>query len=174
MTEPLSTTASAIAMAGFAAESSKLVFKFFYGVASAPANIHNASIALRSLHVTLNNLRQSGTRLDPQYKFSTHFCRRLNDCLKALNTFEAKIGKIDAIFGKEGTRQRPSDNRARRSWERVRWLLLGEQETRRFLEKVKLYHNEFSLELLGLLAKLDMALYVVPDPSPSRTKLTLR
>lgn len=152
MTEPLSTTASAIAMAGFAAESSKLVFKFFHGVASAPANIHSASIALRSLHVTLTNLRESGTKLDPQYKFSTHFCRRLNDCLKDLNTFEAKIGKIDAIFGKEGTRQRPSDKRARRLWERVRWLLLGEQETRRFLEKVKLYHNEFSLELLVLLA----------------------
>ncbi|KAL8751039.1 MAG: hypothetical protein Q9184_006203 [Pyrenodesmia sp. 2 TL-2023] len=151
MTEPLSTTASAIAIAGFAAESSKLIFKFFHGVASAPANIHDASIALRSLHMTLTALQQRGTRLDPQYKFSTHFCRRLDDCLEDLKTFEAKISKIDAIFDKEGTRQRHSDNRARRSWEIVRWLLHGEQETRRFLEKVKLYHNEFSLELFGLL-----------------------
>ncbi|KAL8750150.1 MAG: hypothetical protein Q9184_006529, partial [Pyrenodesmia sp. 2 TL-2023] len=144
-----------MAIAGFVAEFSKLMFKFFHGVASAPANVHDASVALRSLHVTLTNLQQSGTKLDPQYKFSTHFCCRLDDCLKELKTFEAKIGKIDAIFGKEGSRQRPSNNRARRSWGRVRWLLLGEQETRRFLEKVSLYHNEFSLELLGLLATIN-------------------
>lgn len=151
MVEPLSATASIIAVVGFAAESSKFMFKFLRGVAHVPANIHDSSLALKSLYVTLTNLQQRSTKLDPQYEFPAHFCQRLNDCLKDLKTFEAKIGKIDAILGKKGTRKRDWDGKPRRSWEGIRWLLVGEQETRRFLEKVKVYQIEFSLELLGLL-----------------------
>ncbi|KAL8714062.1 MAG: hypothetical protein Q9225_006637 [Loekoesia sp. 1 TL-2023] len=163
MVEPLSATASIIAVVGFAAESSKLMFKVFQGVVHRPANIHDASLALKSLYVTLTNLQQRSTKLDPKYEFPAHFCQRLNDCLKDLKTFEAKIGKVDAILGKEGTRKRDWDGKTRRSWERIRWLLVGEQETRRFLEKVKLYQNEFSLELLGLLTLIN------GSPTSSRT-----
>ena len=151
MAEPLSTAASIIAVVSFAAESSKVMFKFFEGIAHAPANIHESALALKSLYMTLTNLQQSGTKLDPKYKFPAHFCGRLNDCLTDLKTFEAKIGKIDAKFGKQGTRQHYWDGTTRRSCERVRWLLVGERETRRFLERVKMYQNEFFLELLGLL-----------------------
>lgn len=151
MAEPLSTTASIMAVVGFAAESSKIMFKFFHGVNSMPANVHESLLALKSLHVTMTNLQQSGTKLDPKYKFPTHFCHRLSECLHDLKAFEAKIGKIDAKFGKKGTRKCDWDGKTRRSWERVRWLLVGEQETGKFLEKVKAYQNEFFLELLILL-----------------------
>lgn len=151
MAEPLSTIASVMAMAGFAAESSKTVFNFFRGIASMPANVHESLLALKSLHVTIINLQQSGMKLDPKYKFSSHFCQRLNECLNDLKTFEVKISKIDAKFGKKKSCKCDLDGKARRSWERVRWLLVGEQETGRFLEKVKFYQNEFFLELLMLL-----------------------
>ena len=151
MAEPLSASASIIAVVGFAAESSKLIFCFFQGITHAPANIHDSALALSSLYVTLTNLQKSGTKLDPNYKFPAHFCGRLNDCLKDLKGFEAKIGKIDAVFSNQGTRKHDWDTITRRSWERVEWLLVGEQETRRFLDKVKMYQNEFILELLGLL-----------------------
>ncbi|KAL8921172.1 MAG: hypothetical protein Q9172_004168 [Xanthocarpia lactea] len=151
MAEPLSASASIIAAIGFAAESSKLIFRFFQGIAHAPANIHDSALALSSLYVTLTSLQQSGTKLDPKYKFPAHFCSRLNDCLKDLKTFEAKLDKIDAVFSNRGTRKIDRDTKTRRSWERVKWLLVGEQDTRRFLEKVKMYQNEFVLELLGLL-----------------------
>lgn len=95
--------------------------------------------------MNLNSLQQVSTRLDPKYKFPAHFRHRLNECLKDLKAFEAKIGKIDDIFRKKG-------GKTRRPWESIRWLLGGEQEARRFLEKVKMYQNEFSTELLGLLA----------------------
>lgn len=68
-----------------------------------------------------------------------------------LETLEAKIGKVDVKFGKKGTRKGYWDGKARRSWERVRWLMIGEQEMGKFLKKVNLYHIEFSLELLTLL-----------------------
>ena len=151
MAESLSTGASIITVVGFAAESSKLMFRFFHGVAHAPANIHDSALALNSLYVTVTNLQQSGTKLDPKYKFPAHFCGRLNDCLKDLKAFEAKIGKIDAKFGRQGTRKHHWDGTMRRSCERVRWLLVGERETRRFLKRVRITQNEFFLELLGLL-----------------------
>jgi len=116
-----------------------------------PANVHESFLALKSLHVTMTNLQQSGTKLDPKYKFPTHFCHRLNECLNDLKTFEAKFGKIDAKFGKKRTRKRDWDDKVRRSWERVRWLLVGEQDTGKFLEKVKIYQIEFCLEFLVLL-----------------------
>ena len=151
MAEPLSASASIIAVVGFAAESSKLIFSFFQGIAHAPANVHDSALALSSLSVTLTNLQQSGTKLDPKYKFPAHFRSRLNDCLKDLKAFEAKIDKIDAVLSNRGTSRHDWDTKTRRSWERLRWLLVGEQETRRFLEKVTMYQNEFVLELLGLL-----------------------
>ncbi len=151
MAEPLSTTASVIAVVGFAAQTSQIMFKFFHGVASMPAKVHESLLALKSLHVTMTHLQQCGTKLDPKYKFPTHFCHRLSECLNDLKTFEAKIGKIDANFGKKGSRKRDWDGKTRRSWERVRWLLVGEQETGKFLENVKVYQNGFFLELLILL-----------------------
>lgn len=151
MAEPLSTTASIMAAVSFAAEYSKIMFKFFHGVASMPANVHESLLALSSLHVTMANLQQRGTKLDPKNKFPPHFCHRLDECLGDSKAFEARIGKIDAKFGKKATRKRDWDGKTRRSWERVRWLLVGEQETREFLEKVNLYQNEFHLELLTLL-----------------------
>ncbi|KAL8894464.1 MAG: hypothetical protein Q9192_004300 [Flavoplaca navasiana] len=138
MAEPLSASASIIAVVGFAAESSKLIFSFFQGITHSPATIHDSALALSSLYVTLTNVQQSGTKLGPSYKFPAHFCGRINDCLKDLKTFEAKIDKIDAVFSNRGIRKHDWDTKTRRSWERVRWLLVGEQETRRFLDKVKI------------------------------------
>ena len=151
MAEPLSTTAATIAVVSFAAESSKLVFKFFHELACVPANLHDSYSALTSLHVTLNKLQDCATKLDPNYRFPSHFCDRIYECLKDLRAFEAKIGEIDAIFGKKKVLRRDWNAKTRRSWERLRWLLVRERETRRFLENIKNYQDEFCLELLILL-----------------------
>lgn len=150
MAEPLSTTASVMAVIGFAAESSKLMFRSFHGAASMPARVHEFSVALKALNVTLTNLRQTGTKLDPKYSFPAHFCSRLNECLDDLRSFEAKLKKIDVIFGKKNQKKYAWDGKPRRMRERIRWQLLGEQEMGRFWEKMKLYQSEFSLELLCL------------------------
>ena len=151
MAEPLSITASTIAVVGLATESSKFMFNFFHGIKHVPANVHDTSIALKSLHVTLTGLQEIGTKLDPKYKFPAHFCHRLDECLEDLKIFEAKISKIDVILGTQKSCKRDWDGKTRKAWEKIRWLLGGEQETRRFLKRVKIYQNEFSLELQGLL-----------------------
>ena len=151
MAEPLSTTASTIAVVHLAAESSKLVFKFFHELKRMPANLRDSFLALTSLHVTLSKLQDCGTKLHSEYRFSAQFCDRISECLKDLKVFEAKLGEIDAIFRKRKIIGNQWNVRTRRSWERLRWLLVGEQETRRFLEKIQIYQNEFILELLILL-----------------------
>lgn len=151
MAEPLSTVASTIAIVGFAVDSTKVVFKFFHELARMPAAVHDSLITLNSFHVTLTRLQQSSTKLDSKYTFPAHFCRRISECLQDLKTFEAKIGETDAILDKKRSHKRNWNGKTRRSWERVRWLLMGEQDTKRFLDKVKAYQNEFSLELLFLL-----------------------
>ena len=151
MAEPLSTAASTIAVVGFAAESSKLVFRFFHDLAHMPAYLHDSFLALNSLHVTLDHLQEHGARPNAKYRFSAHFCDRINECLKDLKAFEVQIAEIDAIFGRKAALKRDWNGKARRSWERMRWLIVGEQETKRFLEKIKIYQNEFFLELLMLL-----------------------
>ena len=62
MAEPLSTTASIIAVVGFAAESSKLAIELFRKLARTPANVHDSLLALTTLHLTLNNLQDCGSK----------------------------------------------------------------------------------------------------------------
>ena len=151
MADPFSTTVSAMTVFGFAAQSSKVLFKFFRGVASLPSDVKESLRALESLHLTLINLQQSGAKLGPTYTFPPHLCHRLNECLNDLTTLETRIGKINAEFSEKGTLRHSWSGKARRSWERVRWPVVGEQELRKFLQKVKSYQAEFVLELLTLL-----------------------
>jgi hypothetical protein len=94
MSDPLSTTASVMTVIAFAAESSKILFKVFRGVTSMPIDVQASLQSLKSLHETMNNLQQTGTKLDPNHKFPAHFCRRLNECLNDLEALEAKIDNI--------------------------------------------------------------------------------
>ncbi len=94
MSDPLSTTASVTTVIAFAAESSKILFKVFRGVTSMPIDVQASLQSLKSLHETMNNLQQTGTKLDPNHKFPAHFCRRLNECLNDLEALEAKIDNI--------------------------------------------------------------------------------
>lgn len=151
MADPLSTTASVVAVVGFAAESSKTIFKVFRGFTSMPANVQESMQSLKSLQITMTNLQQSGLKLDPNHKFSSHFCSRLNECLKDLNAFKIKIAKIEAQFGSKRTRKHNLEGKVRRSCERIRWMLKDEQEIVKFFDKVKIYYIEFSLELSTLI-----------------------
>lgn len=151
MGEPLSITASIIAVAGFAAESSKTIFRFFYEIANAPQEVRHSILALQSLHMTLINIQQIGTKLPASYSFPPNFCSRLHECIGELNKFEAKIKAIDSELHEKRTERIGWEGKAKRSWKRLKWLLIAEQQTAKFLERMDLYHNEFSLDLLAFL-----------------------
>lgn len=152
MADPLSSIASVIAIAGLAAKSSKIIFKFFNGIPSVPADLKHSLLALQSLHETLTALQRSGTKIDPRHNLPPHICTRLNECLTDLKNFEAKLHNSYAILCQKDVSTQGRDGKARKSWEKVKWLLVGEQAMAKFLERIKLYHAELSLYLLTLLA----------------------
>lgn len=151
MSDPVSAVGSVLAVVACAAETSKILFKFFRCVGSVPRDIHQSSEALRSLQVTLLGLQRCGSQLQPEYRFSSQFNQRLDECLHQLNEWANKIKKADAKFIKKGSLARTWDSKATQSWERIKWIVHGEQEMRRFFENIRLYQSEFSIELLALL-----------------------
>ncbi|KAL8735153.1 MAG: hypothetical protein Q9166_001029 [cf. Caloplaca sp. 2 TL-2023] len=151
MSDPISAVGSVLAVVGCAAETSKFLFKFLQRIPSLPRDIHQSSEALNSLQVTLLQLQQCGAQLDPRYRFSTQFTRRIHECLHQLTDWRIKIAKLDAKVAKTGSTARAWDSRVTRSWEKIKWLLNGEQEMQKFLEHMRLHQSGFSLELLALL-----------------------
>ncbi|KAI4175257.1 MAG: hypothetical protein LQ343_001793 [Gyalolechia ehrenbergii] len=146
MTDPISAVGSILAVVGCAAETSKLLFKFFRRVPTLPRDIRHSSEALESLQDTLSQLQRCGAQLDPTYRFSAQFTRRLHECSHQLTDWAIKIESLDVKVAKTG-----STIRVTRSWEKIKWLLYGEQEMRKFLDHMRLHQSAFSLELLAIL-----------------------
>ncbi|KAL8675816.1 MAG: hypothetical protein Q9186_007580 [Xanthomendoza sp. 1 TL-2023] len=151
MSDPISALGSALAIVGFAAETSRFLFKFLRRISSLPRDIHQSSEALNSLQVTLSQLQHCGAQLDPRYTFSAQFTTRLRECARQLTDWANKIKELDAKVTKQGSNARAWDARVTRSWEKVKWLLHGEQELRKFLELMRIHESGFSIELLAIL-----------------------
>ena len=151
MTELLSSAASVIAVAACVADSAKFLFKTFHEVSRVPENIRHLLTALKLLHITLITLQECGKRLDAKWQFAPQFQQRLNECLSQLEIWSNKVSVIDNDLDKRGTTHHKWDRKTRRSWQKIKWLTAGKHDLNHLLEMVKLYHAEFSLELLTLL-----------------------
>lgn len=151
MAEVLSSTASVIAVAACAGSLTKFLFKVFRENALIPEHVHDLFTALQSLQMTLLGLQRCVEDLNPNLQFSPYFRQRLADCLNHLRTFNEKIAKIDGDLYKDSSNSHKPGRRTRRSWQKIKWLTTAEPQTKRFLETVRLYQAEFSLELLTLL-----------------------
>ena len=148
MADPLSTVASVIAVAGLAASTSKKLIDFFQKLPSIPADIEHSFRALHSLHQTLLNVQEESTNAGSSHQYAPYFCERLRDCVADLAAYEAKLYKISAKFDKQNSVQDICNGRVKRFWQKVKWQIVQEEETIRFLNRIKLYHAEFSMYLL--------------------------
>ena len=151
MADPISTIGSVIAVTGCAAESSKFIVGLVRGVASAPAEIHRLSHSLESLRLTLLRLQQSSTQLDSRFTFSSHFSCRLEECLAELEVYASKMRKVDTVLDKSAPAGCIRRSKARRCMEKIKWLLYEGHKMDRFLQNLRMYQSEFSLELSTLL-----------------------
>lgn len=151
MGDPISTVGSVLAVVACAAETSGVIFRFFRRIVSVPEDVSQLSKALESLQANLSRLQHCGTQLDSRCTFSPHFGRRLEECVKQLTRWEAKIKRIDARFKRTSLLGRSWKRKTARPWERIKWLMYKEHEIRRFTETMKIYQSEFSLELQILL-----------------------
>ena len=140
-------------MVGHTAESIRHLPKFYRQFARAPAEVQRWLKTLQSLHFTITKLQECGSRLDSKYQFPSYFQQRL---LEFASQLQACVDEV-ARFNAEADRTEPGkslrrwNGKAKRSWKRIRWIAIGEHEMRQLVDVAKLYHFEFSMELLNLL-----------------------
>lgn len=152
MSEPLSSLASVIGIAGGATESIKVLLTFFRKFRNAPAQVHQWLTMLESLRTTLSSLQQCGQNLDPRYRFSAHFQQRLLSCVTRLRICTNEVARVDAELTKASTDEKKKwDYKARRSWERAKWVIVGDHRMKKVTKIMSLYHFEFVMELLKML-----------------------
>ena len=152
MSELLSSLASVITVVGSAAESIKALTRFFRQSRNAPVHVHQWLTMLESLRSTLSSLQQYGRNLDPRYQFSSHFQQRLLSCVIQLQICASEIARIDAELLKANSDGKNKwDHKARRSWHRAKWAIVGNHKIKKVMEMLNLYHFEFVMEVLKVL-----------------------
>jgi len=111
---------------------------------------HNARIvAFNSVQ-----LQQCGRNLDPRYRFSTHFQQRLLGCVIQLQVCTSEVARMDAALANasfDGLKQRKWDHKAKRSWGRAKWAIVGDHKMKKVMKMMSMYHFEFVMELLKVL-----------------------
>ena len=152
MSEPLSSLASVITIVGSATETIKALLTFFRQFRNAPAQVHQWLTMLESLRSTLSSLQQCGRSLDPRYQFSSHFQQRLLSCVTQLQICTSEIARIDAELVRASSDGKQKwDHKARRSWEKAKWAIVGDHKMKKVMKIMNLYHFEFVMELLKVL-----------------------
>ena len=152
MSEPISSLASVITIAGSATESVTALLIFFRRFRNAPTQVHHWLTMLESLHSTLSSLQQCGRNLDPRYRFSSHFQQRLLSCVTQLQLCASEVARIDAKLVKVNSDGKKKwDHKARRSWERAKWATIGDHKMSKVMKIMNMYHFEFVMELLKVL-----------------------
>ena len=151
MSDPLSSVASVFTLAGCATQSVKALVNFFRDFEHAPIEVHEWLVLLESLKSALSALEQYGSSVDSERRFSLHLRQRLASCVTHLQHCAAAFARIDADLSKGKSNGRKKwDGKAKRSWERTKWAIFGEQKMKRVMDKIQLYHFEIEMELLRI------------------------
>lgn len=152
MSDPISSLASLITIAGSATESIQALLIFLRRFHNAPARVHHWLTMLESLHSTLSSLQQCGRNLDPRYRFSSHFQQSLLSCVNQLQICTSEVARIDAELGQASSDGKKKwDHKAKRSWERAKWAMVGDHKMKKVMKIMNLYHFEFVMDFLKVL-----------------------
>ena len=90
--------------------------------------------------------------MDSSYHFSLHFQQRLLSCAIQLQICASEVARVDAELVKTSSDGKKKwDHKARRSWERAKWAIVGDYKMKKVMRIMNLYHFEFVMELLMVL-----------------------
>jgi hypothetical protein len=140
MTDPLSVSASTLAVICFAGQSCRFLFGFFHNVAEVPKDIQQHLSALQALSSTFERIRALGEDMPTSVQWPADFDTRLRDCLADFRSVEVKMQKVSKQIEK---------GRLRRTWAKLKWLS-NDQSLNKFFTRVQTYHAMFALDLLTL------------------------
>lgn len=151
MADPISSFASVVTVAGTAAESIKILYKFFRKFHNASDQVDQWLTTLQSLSSTLSNLQQSSRTLDLRFPFSSRFQQRLLNCVTQLEICTKEVAKIDAELGKASSSEKKKwAHKAKRSWGKAKWAIFGDQKIKNAMRMISLYHYEFGMEFFNM------------------------
>ena len=158
MADPLSLTASTIAVIGIACQSSKLLLDFFRTVSDAPTEIQHHIASLHALSSTFMGIQALGQQMPPEYTWSPEFEGRLKNCVA---DFQGMLLKMEKLCG------HLEKGRIHKTWARLKWSF-KDQYLENAFTKVQTYYITFSLELLTM-HMYDTIFYVSLHSSPENT-----
>lgn len=138
--DPLSSTASTIAIIGFAGRTCQYLYEFLNTVSHAPKEIQQHASMLKALSSTLAAIENLSQHLPADVALSSEFCVQLSECMTDFRVAEDKMKKLN---------ERLDKGHMRRTWARVRWFT-SDQYLRSFFARMQVYHANFSLYLLTL------------------------
>ena len=154
--DPLSATASAIAIIGLLGQSCQFVSRFLGGISDASASIRARHTTLQALSASLRKIQALYAENSQITEPAPEFAAQVADCMTDFVTIEAKLRK--AIEGL-------NKGRCTRRLAKLKWSISSEDWLKRFLTRVQRYHAVMSLELMTL----QMSLPIRPSFLPRET-----
>ena len=139
--DPVSATASVIAIAGVAGKSCQALLSFFHGISEAQEDILQFCKTLQSLESTLQCIRSLCTDPNVRQHLTQNFTVCLKECFSELEAADTKCRKAQNLMQR---------GKMQSSWARLRWYLSAEHWLKKFFFHVQTYHTVFSLELSTL------------------------
>lgn len=135
--DPLSVTASVIAITGFACKSCQALISFFQGISGARGDILQICATLQSLESTMQSIKL--LCIDPAIKQSITYnlTECLKECFSELEIADAKCRKARMLIHK---------GKVQSSWARLRWYLSAESWLEKFFARIQTYQMIISLE----------------------------
>lgn len=142
MCDPLSATASVLAVVGSAAQTCELLYQVFSSFSEAPEDLRHHMAALEALQATFRTIITLETALPFDLPTSPVFKDRLQECMLDLQYMERLVKPL--YLQSKG-------DRVRRTWTRIRWSSPNQRHRMtKLLARINSYHTTFSLDLLLL------------------------
>ncbi|KAL9034952.1 MAG: hypothetical protein Q9214_006810 [Letrouitia sp. 1 TL-2023] len=148
MGDPLSTTASILAVANLAAHSCGLLYETFQSFSKAPEDIRRNISALQSLKSIFAGIVALENDIPDPALITPDFESRLEECMLDLQAMEIFIAPFQT---------RCEDGKIRKTLARLRWASIDQKsKLRKHLERIEYYQRLFSLELQLLHIRLSL------------------
>lgn len=141
MGDPLSVTASTIAIISFAGGSCQFLLDFFRTVSGAPKDIQHHVVDLRALRSTFAAIETLGNEIALEKLLPQEFHNRLKECMNDIQAIEMKVRKANENLER---------GKSRRTWAKLKWSSSADHWLSRFFTRVQTYHVTIGLDLLVL------------------------
>ena len=142
MADPLSGTASILAVLNLAAHSCGYLYDFFQSFSDASVDLRHHTLTLQSLQSAFTSISTLENEIADPLLVTPEFHFRLEECMLDLRVLEGFIRPAQTKCDGEG---------ARKIWAKVRWASADQKaKIKRCLAKIDRHRTAFQLDLLLL------------------------